>query len=154
MAADDAALDAARGSYNTTYYDTLWARTKALTQTRLDSATVLTASLVFTAWQDAGRPTVPNSSAEVPWEPGATVRFVVGPLPCRDQLTVHYAGAGPLSLDVFDVRGARVARLADGLSGEGRVTWRPGGSGARPGLYFVRLKGPGVDLVRRVSVIG
>ncbi len=153
LAADDAAVDASRGSYNTTYYDTLWARTKVLTQARLDTASVLTASLVFTAWQDAGRPTVPSSSAEVPWQPGSLVRFIAGPSPCREELTVHYGGTGPLSLDVFDVRGARVERLGDGLSGEGRITWRPGASGARPGLYFVRMKGPGVDLVRRVSVI-
>ena len=154
LAGDDAGVAATGGVYNSTYYATLWSWTDDLTQARLDTATVLTASLVLSAWQDAGRPTVPGSSAEVPWEPGALVRLSAGPSPCRDLLTVRFAGQGPLSVEVFDVRGARVARLADGVSGEGSVTWRPGGSGAGPGLYFIRLRGPAVNLVRRVSVIG
>jgi hypothetical protein len=154
--ADSAGFATSGGSYNSTYYATLWNWTKSLTQARLDTATVMTASLVYSAWQDAGRPTVPNSSAEVPPlpQPEPGVRLIAGPSPCRDVLTVRFAGTGPLSVDVFDVRGARVARLADGVTGEGSVTWRPGGAGAGPGLYFVRLRGPAVNLVRRVSVIG
>lgn len=153
---DSAAVAASGGSYNSTYYATLWSWTKRLTQARLDTATVMTASLVYSAWQDAGRPTVPSSSAEVPPLPGPEpgLRLIAGPSPCRDRLTVRFAGAGPLSVEVFDVRGARVARLADGVTGEGSVTWRPGATGAGPGLYFIRLRGPAVNLVRRVSVIG
>jgi hypothetical protein len=56
---------------------------------------------------------------------------------------------------VFDLRGARVARLADNVAGEGSVTWRPGSTGAPvgPGLYFVRLSGPGTNVVRRVTLV-
>ena len=156
LAGDDAGVAATGGVYNSTYYATLWSWTDDLTQARLDTATVLTASLVLSAWQDAGRPVVPNSSADVPPLPGpeSGVRLIAGPSPCRDVLTVRFAGPGPLTVEVFDVRGARVARLADGASGEGSVTWRPGGAGAGPGLFFVRLRGPGVNLVRRVTVIG
>lgn len=154
--ADSAGVALTGGTYNTTYYATLWNWTGALTQARLDTATVMTAALVYSAWQDAGRPTVPGSSAEVPPlpQPEPGVRLIAGPSPCRDVLTVRFAGTGPLSVEVFDVRGARVARLADGVSGEGSATWRPGASGAGPGLYFIRLRGPGVRLTRRVSVIG
>jgi hypothetical protein len=154
LAADNTAKAASGGSYNSTYYASLWNSTRVLTQQQLDAATVMTASYVLTAWQDAGRPTVPGSSAEVPPSAGPVVRLIAGPSPCRDLLTVRFAGTGPLSVEVFDVRGARVARLADGVTGEGSVTWRPGASGAGPGLYFVRLRGPAVNLVQRVSVIG
>ena len=56
---------------------------------------------------------------------------------------------------MFDVRGARVARLAEDASRAGTVSWRPGGSGAAagPGLYFVRLCGPGTNVVRRVTLV-
>jgi len=161
LAGDTAAKAASGGSYNSTYYASLWSSTGALTQARLDTATVMTASYVYTAWMDAGRPTVPGSSESVPplaVPPAladAGVRLVAGPSPFRDALTVRFAGAGALSVDVFDVRGARVARLANGVSGGGSVTWRPGSSGAatRPGLYFVRLSGPGVSAVRRVTLV-
>ena len=161
LAADNTAKAASGGSYNSTYYASLWNSTHTLTQARLDTATVMTASYVFTAWVNAGRPTVPGSSAPVPAldvPPAladAGVRLSAGPSPFGEALTVRFAGGGPLSVDVFDVRGARVTRLADGVTGEGSVTWRPGSSGATvgPGLYFVRLSGPGTNVVRRVTLV-
>jgi hypothetical protein len=162
LAADNVARAAAGGATSgTTYYASLWNSTHTLTQARLDTASVLTASLVYTAWMKAGRPSVPGSSEAVPaldappMVADAGVRLVAGPTPFRDVLTVRFAAAGPLSVDVFDVRGARVARLADRVSGEGSVTWRPGASGTAvgPGLYFVRLSGPGTNLVRRVTLV-
>lgn len=159
LAADNVAKAAAGGSTSgTTYYTSLWNSTRVLTQARLDTASVLTASLVYTAWEKAGRPLVPGSSVtlDVP-QPiaDAGVRLIAGPSPFRDVLTVHFAAGGPLNVDVFDVRGARVARLANAVSGESSVTWRPGASGAavEPGLYFVRLSGPGVNVVRRVTLV-
>jgi hypothetical protein len=156
LAADNVAKAASGGSYNSTYYASLWNGTRILTQARLDTASVMTASYVYTAWVNAGRPEVPGSSLGVPpLAAGASVRLAAGPSPFREALTVQFSGAGPLSVDVFDVRGARVARLADGVSGAGSVTWRPGGNGTPdgPGLYFVRLSGPGTNVVRRVTLV-
>jgi len=161
IAADNTAKAAAGGSTSgTTYYASLWNSTHTLTQARLDTASVMTASLVYTAWLNAGLPVVPGSSAVPPVAvppalADAGVHLDAGPTPFRDLLTVRFAASGPLSVDVFDVRGARVARLADNIAGEGSVTWRPGSSGAavRPGLYFVRLSGPGTNLVRRVTLV-
>ena len=146
LAADNTAW-AAAGAYNSTYYASLWNSTRVLTQARLDTASVMTAALVYTAWVNAGQPTV-----------GADLGLglFAGPSPFHDVLTVRFAAAGgPLSVEVFDVRGARVARLADGVMGGGIVSWRPGGSGTRvdPGLYFVRLRGPGTNVVRRVTLV-
>jgi hypothetical protein len=146
LAADNAARAASGGSYNSTYYASLWNSTHVLTQARLDTASVMTASLVYTAWVDAGRPAVVTDPA---------VHLVAGPSPFRDKLFVSFTASGPLSVEVFDVRGARVARLADNVPGEGSVTWQARGPGARigPGLYFVRLTGPGTNLVRRVALV-
>ena len=149
LAADNTAKAAAGGSYNSTYYASLWNGTRILTQARLDTASVMTASYVYTAWLNAGLPSVPPMGAD------DGVRLLAGPSPFHDVLTVSFAGGGAMSVDVFDVRGARVARLADNVPGEGSVTWRPGSSGTRvgPGLYFVRLSGPGTNVVRRVTLV-
>jgi hypothetical protein len=158
LAADNTAKALSGGSYNSTYYASLWNSTHTLTQARLDTASLVTASLVYTAWMKAGHPTVPGSSGtlDVP-QPiaDAGIRLIAGPTPFRDVLTVRFAASGPLSVDVFDVRGARVARLAENVPDEGTVTWRPGASGAtiKPGLYFVRLSGPGTNVVRRVTLV-
>jgi len=160
LTADNVAKALSGGSYNSTYYASLWNSTHTLTQARLDTASVVTASLVYTAWLNAGLPTVPGSSAVPPLAvppmvADAGIRLDAGPTPFRDVLTVRFAGGSAMSVDVFDVRGARVARLADNVSGEGSVTWRPGSSGTAvgPGLYFVRLSGPGTNLVRRVTLV-
>jgi len=153
LAADNTAKAASGGSYNSTYYASLWNSTRTLTQARLDTASVMTASYVYTAWVNAGRPTVPGSSASVPPVVAAGVRLSAGPSPFRDVLTVRFSASGPASVEVFDVHGARVARLADGLAGDGSVTWRPGAGGLGSGVYFVRLRGAGTELVRRVTLV-
>ncbi len=153
LAADDDAKAASGGSYNSTYYATLWNDTKDLTQLRMDAASLMTASYVYTAWVDAGRPFVPGSSVGVPpvAVAGGAARLAAGPSPFRGELTVRFSGEGPLTVDVYDMRGARVARLADGVQGSGTATWRLGRSDVPPGVYLVRLHGPGTDLVQRVA---
>jgi hypothetical protein len=147
LAADLVATDEAVGSTSSAaYYASLWNNTHTLTQARLDTASVMTASLVYTAWVNAA---------------DAGVQLLAGPSPLYlhevNDLTGTFAGVGPLSVDVFDVRGARVARLEDNVSAAGKreVKWRPGSAGApvRPGIYFVRLSGPGTKLVRRVTLL-
>lgn len=150
LAADNAATTASGGSYNSTYYATLWSNTETLTRARIDSACVATASFVYTAWVQAGQPVVPGSSADVPPRPPAGAFLSAGPSPFRDALTIRYAGSGPVDVDVFDVRGARVERVVDGAHGEGSVTWRPSAP-MPPGLYLVRLAGPQQSIVKRVT---
>ncbi len=153
---DDTAKNASGGQFNSAYYGFLWAYTKNMTQARIDSAAVMTASLVYTAWVNAGRPPVPGSSANVDSGEIAGVPLRVGPTPFRAELTIRFAGVGPLRLEVFDVRGARVARLVEGVSGSGSVIWRPADSDRSlgPGLYFIRLTGPNLSVVRRVTFLG
>jgi hypothetical protein len=155
LQADNAAKAASGGVYNATYYAALWTATEALTRARINAATRLTASLVFTAWVNAGEPVVPGSSAGVGPAGRPVATLEAGPSPFRDRLTIRYAGSGPLDVDVFDPRGARVAHLVGGATGAGSITWRPADSARRagPGLYFVRLAGPSLNVVRRVTLL-
>ena len=75
LAADTEAERVAGGSTGSpAYFASLWNDTRVLTQARLDTASVMTASLVRTAWVNAGRPTLDTA-------PGA--RLLVGPSPFR-----------------------------------------------------------------------
>ncbi len=148
LAADNSARAASGGSYNTTYYNALWSATQTFTRARVDAATLMTASLVHTAWWNAGRPIVPGSSLGV--EPAAaSARLEASPLPFTRELTVRYDGAGPFTVDVHDVRGVRVARLVEGAASAGTVSWSPPAS-TRSGVFFVRLTTPHGSHVRRV----
>jgi hypothetical protein len=150
LAADNTARAASGGSFNSTYYNSLWNSTQTFTRTRIDSATVATASFVYTAWIDAGQPPIPGSTADVEPASPPVARLEVGPTPFRGSLTVRFSGPGPLTVDVFDVHGRRVARVVDRAETAGIVAWRPDPA-VGPGLYFVRLIGPGLDVVRRVT---
>ena len=154
LQADNTAKAASGGSYNSVYYASLWNSTQAFTRTRVDSACVATASFVYTAWIDAGRPAIPGSSTGVEPVPVAVgaASLEAGPTPFREALAIRFAGAGPLSLDVFDLRGARVERLIEDAAGAGTASWRPP-AGVGTGLYFVRLTGPEFTVVRRVTRI-
>lgn len=150
LQADNVAKAASGGSFNSVYYASLWNSTQAFTRARVDSATVATASFVHAAWVSAGRPQIPGSTAGVtpPGLAGAVLE--AGPTPFRDALTIRFSGPGPLSVQVFDLRGARVERVVDGAAVAGSVAWRPARA-LTPGVYFVRLTGPGLEIVKRVT---
>jgi len=154
LQADLNAKSAAGGvTSGTTYYSFLWSNTQNFTTERITTASWLTASMVYTAWVNAGMPAVPGSSAASVPEVANAARLEAGPTPFRDAITVRFAGRGALNVDVFDVRGARVASIAHGVSGAGSLSWRPA-AGTAPGLYFVRMSGPEQqNLVRRVTLL-
>jgi hypothetical protein len=152
LQADDAAQAASGGAINSVYYEALWSGTESLTRSRINAASLATASLVYTAWINAGQPPVPGSGSD--GSPGAVAppHLEANPSPFHDALSIGFGGAGPLSVDVFDVRGSRVQRVVHQASGPGSVSWRPDPR-VGPGLYFVRLSGSGLSLVRRVTRI-
>lgn len=146
---DNTAKAASGGSFNTTYYNSLWNSTQALTRTRVDSAAVATASFVYTAWINAGRPTIPGSSVSVNPGPAVPQGLQAGPIPFREALSIQFTGTGPARLEVFDVRGRLIERIVDRAEGSGSVTWRPR-THMGPGIYFLRLTGAQGSLFRRV----
>ena len=76
------------------------------------------------------------------------------PNPARGRVEIGYslAAAGPAHLDVFDLLGRRVARLADGDAAAGAHTLSWDASGVALGVYVVRLDAGGERLTRRVVV--
>jgi uncharacterized protein (DUF362 family) len=74
----------------------------------------------------------------------------------RHSLTAEFGlpESGPVCLDVYDSRGARVGVLAQGRMGRGvhASTWRP--QGVAPGTYWWRLRAHGVDLLRPAVLEG
>lgn len=61
LAADKEAFAAAGDRYNEIYYQTFWDKTRLMTTEQLEVATHVLASLIYTAWVDAGKPEIPQS---------------------------------------------------------------------------------------------
>lgn len=147
LTADTEARAAAGGSTSSgTYYAGLWSRTSVLTLSRLTGGAVGTASFVYTAWVNAGSPPVPGSAVDAGSGPAPGLALAVGPVPARGSLVISFTlpGEGPVSCELLDVNGRRVARLDAGprTAGPGRLDWtpvEPGGAALAPGVYFLRL---------------
>jgi hypothetical protein len=77
-----------------------------------------------------------------------------------EQTTLHYTltSDGTVTISVFDLAGDLVRVLARGtvLAGEHLQTWdgrNSDGKVVARGVYFIRIRGPGIDEVRKVLVI-
>ncbi len=95
-------------------------------------------------------------SAQDPAAPEARRRGLsVAPNPVRGAATLYWVGAptGPYTVELFDVRGRRVAR-SEGIHGEAPFTWEwngrlAGGAAAPAGVYFARVRGEGRSATAR-----
>jgi hypothetical protein len=79
-----------------------------------------------------------------------------GPGPFRVGFALPLEGA--VSVSVYDATGRRVRSLAQGTFGAGRHTllWDgrdAGGAPCAPGVYFVSLRAPGHEAVRRLAMM-
>jgi hypothetical protein len=88
----------------------------------------------------------------------APLRFALHPMlpnPARDAATIGYdlPRAGHVTLEIFDLRGRRVATLVDAAESAGRraVVWRT--SGRPAGVYFARLTMGANRLTRKLELI-
>jgi hypothetical protein len=75
-----------------------------------------------------------------------------GPNPFRDAASVRYtlAAAGRVRVDLVDVRGRIVARLADGTMAAGEHAVPVSGRGLAPGVYQVRVLGEASAVTARL----
>jgi len=99
-----------------------------------------------------------TAAADVPWPASpAGLRLAVAPEPVVAEARVWFAlpAAGAARLEVLDVTGRRVALLADGPrpAGEYELRWSPRSTGARAGVYFVRLATPSGTLARKLVAL-
>jgi hypothetical protein len=90
--------------------------------------------------------------------PGTITAFALSPLapnPAAGRVRVSFATPvrTQVRLALTDVQGREVAVLADGLREPGRYAAAFDAGGLHPGIYFVRLQGPGVVLTRRLAVV-
>ena len=94
--------------------------------------------------------------------PLSATDFALAPLapnPTHDVSQIEFSlpGTSPVRLSVFDLGGREVATIADGVfeAGVHRVTWdaRSRSGGVPPGLYFVQMRTPGRQLIRRLMVV-
>jgi hypothetical protein len=147
------------GQVSSTYYAALWQHTRHFTQPLLQEATVILASLWYSAWVDAGLNTtvVEGLSARTPFtlrqnypnpfNPTTVVRFdfpgVRGQGP----------GASQVKLVVFDLLGREVAVLMNEKKEPGNYEVRFDASGLPSGTYLYRLQVEGNVETKKLTLV-
>ncbi|MEO5618146.1 MAG: hypothetical protein ABIS67_10275 [Candidatus Eisenbacteria bacterium] len=104
----------------------------------------------------------PGSTVGVEIEPPAAAGLRAWPNPLRAgflRVRLAVAHAARVRVAVFDVSGARLRTLGDRLESAGMREWSwdardDAGRLVHPGLYFLRVDGPGVADTRRIVVLG
>lgn len=151
--ADSLSKVMAVGQYNTVYYQKLWEMTGAFTIDQFRLASNRLASLIYTAWVDAGRPSyATGTSGEIlaglsgyslganwpnPFNPSTTFTFT---LPVTTDVQI----------EVYTQQGEKVTELLTGTKEAGTysITWKP--NAAASGIYYYTLVTPAVKLVRKM----
>lgn len=143
LIADKTAKNDAGGNYNSVYYQKLWLYTKDFTIDLYYNASWRLAELIYTAWINAGSPTITEleeSVAELedfnlyqnypnPFNPTTTIEFTI---PAIQNINV--------SLKVYNVLGREIKTLINDekLAGKNKVTFDA--SDLVSGVYFYTLR--------------
>lgn len=100
---------------------------------------------------------LPDRSKAVP---PVQMQLSVHPNPFREsaKLDFELSGKGPVSLSVYNIRGQKVATLAEGElpAGKHRLAWNGKdrqGRQAASGLFFIRLEQEGRSVVRKAVLL-
>ncbi len=114
--------------------------------------TTVTFQYGITLDQSAPNPFSAASGAET------TIRYSIGGVPAAPGQPAPIGTYSDVRLEIFDVRGARVATLVDGIQSPGEYTvgWSgmsDTGNAVASGVYFYRLETPGQVLTRKMVLV-
>ena len=144
------------GQEPTSYYTALWAKAGGFTNLIMQRAADAFASLLYSAWIRAGKPSIPTTTAiagdnggtgeslRVPTAYALAQNF---PNPFNPSTTISYSlpKAANVSLSVFNALGQEVAVLVNERKEAGfyQATWNA--SNVPSGVYFYRLQARQTD---------
>jgi hypothetical protein len=150
LLADNYAVSIAGNDTSGLYYQELWNRTGRFTTALFKHASASLASLIYTAWVEAGSP----NGVPLLEDPGVSLGQNV-PNPFSDLTEIRYSvisGNVPVELKVYNCDGIQVAGLVNGIRNPGshEITWNARNLPA--GVYYYVLQ-TGNSRIARKAVI-
>ena len=142
LMADTYALSVSGGSYNTTYTNALWTKTSGYTIPLFQRASHALASLIYTAWLQAGSPSLITTDIENPETASKSTLEQNSPNPFNTTSQIRYTlkEKSQVVMQVQDAEGKVVATLVKGMlpKGEYSCEWTPEHTPA--GIYYLVMK--------------
>ncbi|MFA6542180.1 MAG: T9SS type A sorting domain-containing protein [Bacteroidota bacterium] len=141
------------GTLPANYYTVLWAQTERFTKSELQDATIVLASMWYTAWVNAGLLAMPTNVQHLPSAAPETFTLDQNfPNPFNPSTTIRFSvpKAQHVRLSIYNLVGQAVAVLgdADYQPGEYRIQWNA--ERFPSGIYFYQLESDNVRLTRKL----
>ena len=139
--ADTYAKTQSGGLYNTTYTNALWDKTKSFTIPLFQRASHTLASLIYTAWIQAGSPSLIITGIEDPaaLEVAVLNQNMPNPFTSSSHITYSLKEKTDVLMEVRDINGKTISTLVNESLAKGNYTadWTPEYS--KPGIYYLVL---------------
>jgi len=143
LMADTYAKSISGGSTSSTAYKAaLWNKTKGFTIPLFKRASHALAELIYTAWIQAGSPSLINPTALTEMYPDNEVfeQNTPNPFSVSTKLSFTLTESRKVLLQVHDINGNTVATICDEILAEGKHTWEWVPDNVPAGIYYLVLK--------------
>lgn len=151
LAADNYATQKAGNTTSDEYTRLLWEKTQSFTVDLFKEASEAFASLLYSAWVEAGSPQMPLSGTANPRASQETLQVAYNGW-LKSSATINYSVPEPtkINLSVYDTSGCLSEVLAsDSIpKGEYSLKWKPDKTGS--GIWFIVLRTEKDFIVRKV----
>jgi hypothetical protein len=155
MTADTYATNVAGNTSSDAYYQALWNKTGGFTKQLMQHASSALASLIYSAWVQAGSPRMYPNGIHDRKQPGSPYMMAAFPDPAVVKLNIPVvipSGRTQVRLLIYNTMGALVRTVIDEVLPEGCHTIECPVDGFASGLYFCRLTSGTSSVTRRFIV--
>jgi hypothetical protein len=150
LLADEYAVSVAGNTSSAEYYEAMWSRTGTFTRALFKHASWSLASLIYTAWVQAGSP---NAIPRLNLDPAILGQNTPNPFQALTSIPVEIPGNNEnVTLKVFDSGGKLVATLQEGRMKKGKHKIDFDASGYLPGIYFYSLQAGDAIMTRKMVI--
>ncbi len=160
---NQAKTEAGGSTSSTTYYAKLWQKTKPFTLLLFKNASNRLASLIYTAWVNAGRPGTVSGTDDYKKDRGGLFKLENYPNPFSGRTTVRYQESESVkqetiktgSVKIYDSMGREIVTVFSGElpAGVNEFEFDPAKYALSGGIYFCRLDAGGKSVVNKLLYI-
>jgi hypothetical protein len=151
LLADVYATSVAGNTSSTAYYQALWNHTGAFTIALFKNASWSLASLIYTAWVEAGSP---DAVTRLVMDPSILGQNNPNPVQNITSIPIEIKGKNDrITLKIFDSGGKLITTIVDGKMKTGKNVMILDASGYRSGIYFYTLQDGDAMMTRKMVVM-
>ena len=153
LLADNYAVGVNSSYSSTDYKNALWDKTGKFTIQLFKNASHALAELIYTAWKEAGSPSITGVDLSGMNNCNISLESVApNPVSVSANITFSLKSPANISVTVHDVRGRLVTTLVEGVLSQGEYSVKWDSANEKSGLYFVALNSNGNRLTQKVIV--